>query len=134
MAAVGRRARRWPARLPLSLGLALGVFVLDLFLPRGVVVGIPYVAVVAVAARTLRWHMVVGVALGCTGLTVLGFVCSPPGAPVWMDATDRGLAMVALWVMVSLLYGWTRREAAFRQLPRQGVFGHVTDRLVSYRR
>ena len=117
MAVVGPPARRWPARFPLSLGLALGVFVLDLCLPLGVMVGIPYVAVVAMAAWSLRWHAVVSIALGCTGLTVLGFVCSPPGAPVWMDATNRVLAIGMLWAMVSLLSGWPRREAVFRQPP-----------------
>jgi hypothetical protein len=32
---------------------------------------------------------------------------------------DRGLAMVALWAMMALLYGWTRREAGCRPLVAQ---------------
>src|SRR5207244_10508012 len=76
------RATRWSPMLPLSLALALGVFLLDISLPLGVVVGIPHVAVVALAACALRWRAVVGVALGCTGLTLLGVGGPPPGTPV----------------------------------------------------
>jgi hypothetical protein len=31
-----------------------------------------------------------------------------------MDATDRALAMVALWTTVFLIYGWPRVEVASR--------------------
>jgi hypothetical protein len=89
--------------LSLSLGLALGVFLLDISLPLGVVVGIPHVAVVALAACALRWRAVVGVALGCTGLTLLGFVGSPPGTPAWIDITNRALALGTLWVTMFLV-------------------------------
>jgi transcriptional regulator with XRE-family HTH domain len=45
-------AMRWPSMLPLSLGLALGVFLFDISLPLGAVVGIPHVAVVALNSNT----------------------------------------------------------------------------------
>jgi transcriptional regulator with XRE-family HTH domain len=109
------RATRWPPMLPLSLGLALGVFLLDISLPLGVVVGIPHVAVVVLAACTLRWRAVVGVALGCTGLTLLGFVGSPPGTPAWFDMTNRALALGTLWVTMFLVRRSQRGEAALRQ-------------------
>lgn len=109
------RATRWPPMLPLSLGLALGVFLLDISLPLGVVVGIPHVAVVALAACGLRWRAVIGVALGCTGLTLLGFFGSPPGAPAWMDVTNRALALGTLWATVFLVRRSQRGEAALRQ-------------------
>src|SRR5262249_34947172 len=97
------RTTRWSPMLLLSLALALGVFLLDISLPLGVVVGIPHVAVVALAACALRWRAVVGVALGCTGLTLLGFVGSPPGTPVWFDITNRALALGTLWVTLFLV-------------------------------
>jgi transcriptional regulator with XRE-family HTH domain len=97
------RATQWFSMLPLSLGLALGVFLFDISLPLGVVVGIPHVAVVALAACALRWRAVVGVALGCTGLTILGFVGSPPGTPAWIDITNRGLAIGTLWATLFLV-------------------------------
>ncbi len=110
-----RRATRWPPMLPLSLVLALGVFLLDISLPLGVVVGIPHVAVVALAACALRWRAVVGVALGCTGLTLLGFVGSPPGTPAWFDITNRALALGTLWVTMFLVRRSQRGEVAIRQ-------------------
>jgi transcriptional regulator with XRE-family HTH domain len=110
-----RRATRWSPMLPLSLALALGVFLLDISLPLGVVVGIPHVAVVALAACALRWRAVVGVALGCTGLTLLGFVGSPPGTPAWFDITNRALALGTLWATMFLVRRSQRGEVALRQ-------------------
>ena len=109
------RATRWSPMLPLSLALALGVFLLDISLPLGVVVGIPHVAVVALAACALRWRVVVGVALGCTGLTLLGFVGSPPGTPAWFDITNRALALGTLWATMFLVRRSQRGEVALHQ-------------------
>jgi len=109
------RATRWLSMLPLSLGLALGVFLFDISLPLGAVVGIPHVAVVALAACALQWRAVIGVALACTGLTCLGFVGSPPGLPVWIDITNRALALGTLWATVFLVRRSQRGEAALRQ-------------------
>jgi len=110
-----RRATRWPPMLPLSLVLALGVFLLDISLPLGVVVGIPHVAVVALAACALQRRAVVGVALGCTGLTLLGFVGSPPGTPAWIDITNRALALGTLWATMFLVRRSQRGEVVLRQ-------------------
>ena len=109
------RARRWPSMLPVSLGLALGVFLFDISLPLGAVVGIPHVAVVALAACALRWRAVIGVALACTGLTFLGFVGSPPGLPEWIDIVNRALALGTLWATVFLVRRSQRGKAALRQ-------------------
>src|SRR6266487_1340085 len=110
-----RRATRWPPMLPVSLGLALGVFLLDISLPLGVVVGIPHVAVVVLAACTLRWRAVIGVALACTGLTFLGFVGSPPGLPAWIDVVNRALVLGALWATVFLVRRSQRGETVLHQ-------------------
>ena len=109
------RATRWASMLPLSLGLALGVFLFDISLPLGAVVGIPHVAVVALASCVLRWRAVIGVALACTGLTFLGFVGSPPGAPAWIDVINRVLAVGTLWATMFLVRRSQRGESALRQ-------------------
>src|SRR6266849_1008953 len=106
---------RWLSMLPLSLGLALGVFLFDISLPLGAVVGIPHVAVVALAACALRWRAVIGVALACTGLTFLGFVGSPPGLPVWIDITNRALALGTLWVTMFLVRRFQSGAPTLRQ-------------------
>ena len=109
------RATRWASMLPLSLGLALGVFLFDISLPLGAVVGIPHVAVVALAACVLRWRAVIGVALACTGLTFLGFVGSPPGLPVWIDVVNRALVLGVLWATVFLVRRFQRGETTLHQ-------------------
>jgi hypothetical protein len=101
--------------LPVSLGLALGVFLFDISLPLGAVVGIPHVAVAALAACILRWRAVLGVALACTGLTFLGFVGSPPGLPPWIDLVNRALALGTLWATVGLVYRSQRSETTLHQ-------------------
>ena len=109
------RATRWASMLPLSLGLALGVFLFDISLPLGAVVGIPHVAVVALAACVLRWRAVIGVALACTGLTFLGFVGSPPGLPAWIDVVNRALVLGVLWTTMFLVRRSQRGETARHQ-------------------
>jgi len=110
-----RRATRWVSMLPVSLGLALGVFLFDISLPLGAVVGIPHVAVVALASCVLRWRAVIGVALACTGLTFLGFVGSPPGAPAWIDVVNRALAVGTLWATMFLVRRSQRGETTLHQ-------------------
>jgi PAS domain S-box-containing protein len=95
--------------------LALGGFAIDLVLPLGVVDGIAYVLVVLVAlASPVRWYTYT-VALACSGLTILGFVASPPGNPVlWMVVINRLLALVAVWT-TAILGQWRQRVEARRQ-------------------
>src|SRR6266571_2955546 len=88
------RATRWPSMLPLSLGLALGVFLFDISLPL---------------------RAVIGVALACTGLTFLGFVGSPPGLPAWIDVVNRALVLGALWATVFLVRRSQRGETVLHQ-------------------
>ena len=70
----------------LSVGYALSVFFADLMLPVGVAASLAYIAVVWLAARSSRWGSPALAALGCTGLTILGWLCTPPGGLVWMES------------------------------------------------
>jgi len=95
--------------------LALGVFAVDLALPLGVIDGIAYVLVVLVSLGSpLRWYTYM-VALACSGLTILGFVASPPGNPVlWMVVLNRTFAILAIWT-TAILGRWRQRVEASRQ-------------------
>jgi hypothetical protein len=86
----------------LSVGYTLSVFLADLLLPVGVAVSLAYIAVVWLAARSSWWGSPALAALGCTGLTILGGVCTPTGDLGWMDLTNRSLGLGALWVAVHL--------------------------------
>jgi len=89
----------------LSLALAVGTFLLDLWLPLGAVVGIPYLLAIVLASSTLPRRSVVELALACTVLTTLGCMGSAPGpAPLWMDLLNRTLTLGTLWGTVWCLY------------------------------
>ena len=51
-------------------------------------------------------------ALGCTGLTILGWVCALPGSLVWMEVTNRSLGLGALWITVHLAHRRQGKEEA----------------------
>jgi hypothetical protein len=99
------------ALLPLTLiaGLTATIFVLDLLLPRGVAIPMLYVIPILLAAHFRQPWFRVLVAGGCTALTLLGYAFSEPGAPFWVSASNRTLAIVAIWVTAVL--AWERAKA-----------------------
>src|SRR5262245_31759348 len=62
----------------LSVGGALSVFLADLILFGRVVVSLAYIAVVLLAVQSSRWGSPALAVFGCTGLTLLGWVCALP--------------------------------------------------------
>lgn len=88
---------------------ALGLFALDLELPLGAAPEFLYVAVVYFSLWSSRKQFPLRVTLGCTGLTLLGFLLSPVGAAAWIDLANRVFAVVLLWITLEL--GLARREA-----------------------
>lgn len=100
---------------PMLGGLSALLFFVDLNLPLGVSAGGTYVIVVLLAA----WHpigrrILVFAALG-TILTIAGFFWSPPGGILWMAATNRSIAIAALWAISLLAY---RRRCAEDRLQK----------------
>lgn len=91
-----------PTLRALSMGCALSVFCADLMLPVGAATSLAYIAIVLLAARSAWRGSATLAALGCTGLTVLGWLCAFPGSLVWMDIMNRILGLGALWVVVYL--------------------------------
>ena len=99
----------------LSVGCALSVFLADLILPMGVAASLSYIAVVLLAARSSWRGSPALAALGCTGLTLLGWVCALPGSLVWMEVTNRSLGLGALWIAVHLAHRRQGKEEALAQ-------------------
>ena len=99
----------------LSVGCALSVFLADLILPIGVAASLSYIAVVLLAARSSWRGSPALAALGCTGLTLLGWVCALPGSLVWMEVTNRSLGLGALWIAVHLAHRRQGKEEALAQ-------------------
>lgn len=90
------------------IALTLGILVLDLELPLGVAPEFLYTAVVYFSLWSARRRFPLMMALGCTGLTFLGAVLSPPGASVWIDLANRFFGAVLVWITLEL--GVARRE------------------------
>ena len=99
----------------LSVGCALSVFLADLILPGRVAVSLAYIAVVLLAAQSSRWGSPALAALGCTGLTLLGWVCALPGSLVWIDIMNRSLGLGALWIVVHLARRHQGKEETLAQ-------------------
>jgi PAS domain-containing protein len=99
----------------LSVGCALSIFLADLILPMGVATSLSYIAVVLLAARSSWRGSPTLAALGCTGLTFLGWVCALPGSLVWMEVTNRSLGLGALWIAVHLAHRRHGKEEALAQ-------------------
>jgi hypothetical protein len=97
--------------------LATGIFVLDLYAPAGLTVGMLYVAPVALIALwspPTHSSLVIASAVICTVLTVLGFFSSSSLAIVWMTITNYALALGAIWVTVLLSLLRKRMEQKIR--------------------
>ena len=88
--------------------IAMGIFVLDLALPLGVAAGVPYVAVVLVAARLSEPRHILMVSVACCALVLLGFLLSPSGGVFWVVVYNRALAVFAVAVTGWVLFARVR--------------------------
>ena len=94
-----------PRLIVATTALAAGLFVLDLWVPLGVAIGMLYWGVVLIAlASPQRWFPLI-VTGACSILIILGALLGPmlPGVPLWMAATNRALSLIVIWVPVVVL-------------------------------
>src|ERR1051325_4789985 len=84
--------------------LAMAVFVFDLFTPRDVASGVLYVGVVLLTLWLAGRRVTLLAAGCCSALTIAGFFLCEEGAKSWWvpDASDRLLALIAIWVTAAL--------------------------------
>ncbi|MEE8352611.1 MAG: PAS domain S-box protein [Rhodospirillales bacterium] len=87
----------------LAVALTVLIFLADLKFPLGVAAGVPYVAVVLVAWWLPYRRNVIALALITSLLTVAGYILSPPGGIAWIVATNRSLALFAIWSVAILV-------------------------------
>lgn len=89
-----------------SLFLMATIFVIDLQLPLGVAGGVPYVIVMLVSLWFKNKSYVIGLAILCTALTLIGFYLSPAGGELWKVAANRALAIFAILATATLVVKW----------------------------
>lgn len=100
------------------LCVAVSVFILDLFIPKGVADGLLYVAPVAWIALWSNRHeasLVVFVAALCTVCAIAGFLLSPPGL-LWLGVANRGITIFVVWLTVVLSLTRKRVEEEVKTL------------------
>lgn len=71
--------RGHPRFLVATISLAAVTFIVDMSLPLGHVVWLPYVIVVLLSLWAPHRHYALGLATACTVLIFLGFLFCPPG-------------------------------------------------------
>lgn len=97
-------------------GLAcLGILAGDFLVPAGVAGGVLYALVVLIGLWiSVRPYVLLAAVVG-TVFTILGYVLSPSVSAPWVEVSNRGLALFAIW----LTYGAVRsRVAATERLVR----------------
>lgn len=100
--------------LPLvTVALTVGIFVLDLLTPRGIA-AIAYVAVLLMFALWIQARYMCLLAAGCTGLIIVGFWLSSPGAALSIALSNRLLGVLVIWVTAILAQQWKRSEEVLR--------------------
>ena len=99
--------------------LTIAIFVFDLMMPLGVAGGVPYVAVVLIAAFAAHRHSVFMAAATGSALTLLGYFLSPDGGTPWMVVTNRGLALAVIWTTAVILARRKRADEGQRESDRR---------------
>lgn len=85
------------------VGLSGTLFVIDLLLPLGMSVWLPYILVVLLSLWFPQPWQTKLTAAGCSGLTILDLLYSSPGAaPFWHSALNRTLGILDFWAVAYL--------------------------------
>ena len=107
----GRRGR---GALVAGFLLAGFVFAIDPFVPLGVAFAVPYVVAVLLTLWSARKRDTLLVAVLCSVLTAVGYALSPDLGVGWQALSNRGLALVALWVTAGVCLARKRSEEDLR--------------------
>jgi PAS domain S-box-containing protein len=88
---------------PATVALLVGIFVLDLLTPLGIIVWTFYVAPILLAYWSGRPRSVLLATLAATILTFVGFFLSPPGIALALALLNRCLGAGMLWFITAVL-------------------------------
>jgi len=87
----------------LGLSIACG-FALDCVTPPGVADGIGYAAVITFCLWLPNQKTIMGTAIVCTALAIIGQILSPPVGVGSYEWINRSFALATLWINATLLY------------------------------
>jgi hypothetical protein len=100
--------------------LIAGIFILDLFIPRGVLVPVLYTVPLLLALQAQDWWVFLLAAITSTLLTIVGFFLSIEvgmgSGLYWMAAVNRSLAVITFAVPAAFYVQHRRVEGRLRSL------------------
>jgi hypothetical protein len=103
-----------PMTMPLlvvaTVLLMTSIFILDLFIPTGVLIPVLYTVPLLIALRSPRPQFFLIMAAVSIALTIIGFLASPRDGILWMAIINRSLAVMVIGVTV-ISYLLQRRTA-----------------------
>jgi len=102
-------------KILVSAIVAATFFIFDFSVQLGVAGGVPYVALVAMGMWFGKVRDVYLLAITGTVLTVLGFIVSPGGGILWIVLTNRGLALLAIWVTAATIASRLKTEKTLKE-------------------
>lgn len=91
--------------------LTLMVFSADLSMPLGIATGIMYVIVVLIAFNLTRRGQSYWYATVVTAFIALGYQLSPEGAESWIVMVNRGMSVIVVWIVATLINRVKQSEA-----------------------
>ncbi len=103
--------------LALIIGLSGALFVIDLFVPLGIAVGVLYAGIVILAAASSYPRLPFLIAIASTPLIIAGAALGPQHAsiPLWVGVSNRLFSLIIVWVAAMLLQQRQRAEIQLRE-------------------
>lgn len=103
--------------LPLTIGLSGALFVLDLFMPLGIAVGVLYAGIVILSAAASNPRLPLLMAVASTPLIVAGAALGPQheAIPLWVGVSNRIFSLIIVWISAMLLRQRHQVEIQLRQ-------------------
>lgn len=100
-----------------TVGIGIGLFVLDLYLPLGIGNGVLYGGLVILSFLLSSRKGPLITASACSVLTMADVVLSPTieGVPLWMGVTNRLFSLTAIWLPVLFFLHRRRAEEALQE-------------------
>jgi hypothetical protein len=100
--------------------LVAGIFILDLFIPRGVLIPVLYTVPLLLALQAKEWWVFLLAAVAATVLTIVGFFISVEvgveSGVYWMAVVNRSLAVITFAVAAAFYAQHKRVEGRLHSL------------------
>lgn len=118
--------------LIIEIILAAGIFILDIYTPRGIADAVGYVALVLLTLWSSRRSHTILAALAGSVLTIVGLLLSPQGEIASIFVSNRVLALAVIWASAFVILRFKRSEKESRKMrdSLNALFMHATEGII----